>query len=267
MKITRRALLLSTSASLALKAATNNALTRYVSEFVVRTKYSDLPSDVLELGKKSILDGLGLALAGSVAKLGQLTSMYVESLGLARTGATLIGSSKRAPVRFAAFANAIGIHADDYDDTQLAVAPDRVYGLLTHPTAPCLPAALAVAEAKGLSGKDLLLAYHVGVEVECKIAEAISPRHYEDGFHSTGTCGPFASAAAAAKLYGFDSEQCARALGIAASESAGLRENFGTMTKPFHAGRAAESGIIAADLVALGWTASDEILEAPRGFF
>ena len=166
-----------------------------------------------------------------------------------------------------AFANAIGIHADDYDDTQLAVAPDRVYGLLTHPTAPCLPAALAVAEANGLSGKDLLLAYHVGVEVECKIAEAISPRHYEDGFHSTGTCGPFASAAAAAKLYGFDPEQCARALGIAASESAGLRENFGTMTKPFHAGRAAESGIIAADLVALGWTASDEILEAPRGFF
>jgi len=267
MKTTRRALLLSASAGLALKAATNGALTRYVSEFVIRTKYSDLPSDVLDLGKKSILDGLGLGLAGSVAKLGQLTSMYVESLGLAHDGATVIGSSKKAPVRFAAFANAIGIHADDYDDTQLAVAPDRVYGLLTHPTAPCLPAGLSVAEAKGLSGKDLLLAYHVGVEVECKIAEAISPRHYEDGFHSTGTCGPFASAAAAAKLYGFNSEQCARALGIAGSESAGLRENFGTMTKPFHAGRAAESGIIAADLVALGWTASDEILEAPRGFF
>jgi 2-methylcitrate dehydratase PrpD len=112
-----------------------------------------------------------------------------------------------------------------------------------------------------------MLAYHAGVEVESKVAEAIAPRHYEDGFHSTGTCGPFASAAAAAKLYGFNADQCAQALGIAASEGAGLRENFGTMTKPFHAGRAAESGIVAADLAALGWTASEEILEAPRGFF
>jgi 2-methylcitrate dehydratase PrpD len=266
MKLTRRTLL-GTSAALALRAAGGAGLTRYVAEFVVRTKLSDIPPDVIELGKKSMLDGLGLALAGSVAQLGQITSGYVQSLGLARNDATIIGTSKKAPTRFAAFANGIGIHADDYDDTQLAVAPDRVYGLLTHPTAPCLPAALAVAESRGLSGRDLMLAYHVGVEVECKIAEAIAPRHYEDGFHSTGTCGPFASAAAAAKLYGFDSERCARAFGIAASEGGGLRENFGTMTKPFHAGRAAESGIVAADLAALGWTASDEILEAPRGFF
>ena len=266
MTLTRRTLL-GTSAAFALRAAGGGGLTHYVAEFVVRTKLSDIPPDVIELGKKSMLDGLGLALAGSVAKLGQITSSYVQSLGVSRSDATIIGTSKKAPTRFAAFANGIGIHADDYDDTQLAVAPDRVYGLLTHPTAPCLPAALAVAEARGLSGRDLLLAYHVGVEVECKIAEAISPRHYEDGFHTTGTLGPFASAAAAAKLYGFDSERCARAFGIAASEGAGFRENFGTMTKPFHAGRAAESGLVAADLAALGWTASDEILEAPRGFF
>jgi 2-methylcitrate dehydratase PrpD len=267
MNLTRRTLLLGTSAGLALRAAGGGGLTHYVAEFVVRTKLSDIPSDVLELGKKSILDGLGLALAGSVAQLGQITSAYVQSLGVSRSDATIIGTGKKAPTRFAAFANGIGIHADDYDDTQLAVAPDRVYGLLTHPTAPCLPAALAVSEARGMSGRDLLLAYSVGVEVECKIAEAISPRHYEDGFHTTGTVGPFASAAAAAKLYGFDSERCARAFGIAASEGAGFRENFGTMTKPFHAGRAAESGLVAADLAALGWTASDEILEAPRGFF
>src|SRR5579864_2299071 len=270
MNLTRRTLLLSTTAGLAARfarAAGTPSLTHYVSDFVVQTKFSDLPSEVLDLGKKSILDGLGLALAGSGSQLGQLTGRYLDSLGLSKNDATIIGSSKKAPVRFAAFANAVGIHADDYDDTQLAVAPDRVYGLLTHPTAPCLPAALAVAEARGLSGRDLMLSYHVGVEVECKIAEAISPRHYEDGFHTTGTVGPFASAAAAAKLYGFDSERCARAFGIAASEGAGFRENFGTMTKPFHAGRAAESGLVAADLAALGWTASDEILEAPRGFF
>jgi len=266
MNLTRRTML-GTGAAFALRAAGGGGLTRYVAEFVVRTKLSDIPPDVIELGKKSMLDGLGLALAGSVSQLGKITSNYVQSLGLGRSDATIIGLSRKAPTRFAAFVNGIGIHADDYDDTQLAVAPDRVYGLLTHPTAPCLPAALAVAEARGLSGRDLMLAYHVGVEVECKIAEAIAPRHYEDGFHSTGTCGPFASAAAAAKLYGFDSERCARAFGIAGSEGGGFRENFGTMTKPFHAGRAAESGIVAADLAALDWTASDEILEAPRGFF
>jgi 2-methylcitrate dehydratase PrpD len=96
-------------------------------------------------------------------------------------------TAHKAPPRFAAFVNGIGIHADDYDDTQLAVAEDRVYGLLTHPTAPVLPAALALGEARGISGSDLMVAYHVGVEAECKIAEAIAPRHYEDGFHTTGT--------------------------------------------------------------------------------
>jgi len=264
MKLTRRTLLLGASSSLALRA---EGLTHEVAALLVNTNYSDLPPTVVALGKKSILDGLGLALAGSVAKIGRITDAYLDSLGLTKADATVIGTPRKVPNRFAAYANGIGIHADDYDDTQLAVAKDRVYGLLTHPTAPCLPAALAIAESRGMNGRDLLLAYHVGVEIECKIAEAIAPRHYEDGFHSTGTCGPFASAAAAAKLYGFDIARCARALGIAASESAGLRENFGTMTKPFHAGRAAESGIVAADLAVLEWTASDEILEAPRGFF
>jgi 2-methylcitrate dehydratase PrpD len=247
--------------------ANQNGLTRRVAEFVVQTKYADLPQELLELGKKSILDGIGLALVGSAGALGRLTRTYLQSLGISRNEATILGSSMKSAARFAAFANGIGIHADDYDDTQLAVAPDRVYGLLTHPTAPCLSAAWAVAEARGMSGRELMLAYHLGVEVECKIAEAIAPRHYEDGFHSTGTCGTFAAAAAAVKLLGADAPTCARALGIAGSESAGLRENFGTMTKPFHAGRAAESGIVAADLAMLGWTASDQILEAPSGFF
>jgi 2-methylcitrate dehydratase PrpD len=186
---------------------------------------------------------------------------------VAAKGATVIGSSLRAPQRFAAFANGVGIHADDYDDTQLAVAKDRVYGLLTHPTAPVLPAALAVAESRMTSGQELLLAYNLGVEVETKISEAIAPRHYEDGFHSTGTAGVFGGATAAAKLMGLDRTHVLRALGIGASEAAGLRENFGTMTKPFHAGRAAESGVVAAEFASLGWTANDHILEAPRGFF
>jgi 2-methylcitrate dehydratase PrpD len=238
-----------------------------VVEFVTTTGPADIPDNVAALGKKSILDGLGLALSGSVAKTGDLVRRHLRSLGLSAGPATIIGSDLKVPARFAAFANGVGIHADDYDDTQLAVAADRVYGLLTHPTAPALPSALAVGEALGKSGRDVMLAYHLGVEVECKIAEAINPRHYQTGFHATATCGTFAAASAAAKLMGLDDDATARALSVAGSQSAGLRENFGTMTKPFHAGRSSESGVVAAEFAALGWTAADTILEAPRGFF
>lgn len=242
-------------------------LTRQVASFVLSAAIADLPEPVIANGKKSILDGLGLALSGSVARTGHYVRRHLDELGLKAGAATVIGSADRVAPRFAAFANGVGIHADDYDDTQLAVAKDRVYGLLTHPTAPALPAALAIGEVKGASGAEVMLAYHIGVEVECKIAEAINPRHYQTGFHATATCGTFASAAAASRLMGFDHEAACRALSIAGSQSAGLRENFGTMTKPFHAGRSAESGIVAAQFASYGWTAADTILEAPRGFF
>ncbi|MDP9159238.1 MAG: MmgE/PrpD family protein [Acidobacteriota bacterium] len=242
-------------------------LTSYVARFVVETNYEAIPADVIELGKKSILDGFGLALAGSRAQSGPLCLAYLDSLGICQGQSTLIGSSRKTAPQFAAFVNGVSIHADDYDDTQLSAAKDRVYGLLVHPTVPVLPAAFAIAERGGVSGKEFMLAYHVAVEVECKIAEAIAPRHYQDGFHSTGTCGPFGSAAACAKLMRFDVGKTLNAFGIAGSEAGGLRENFGTMTKPFQAGRAAESGIEAAQLASLGWTAAQQILEAQRGFF
>ncbi|MDF1608693.1 MmgE/PrpD family protein [Hoeflea sp. YIM 152468] len=242
-------------------------LSQEVANFVVNTSISDLPPVVVENGKKSILDGLGLALSGSVAKSGEYVRTHLEDIGNPQGAATVIGSSHRVSPRFAAFANGVGIHADDYDDTQLAVARDRVYGLLTHPTAPALPAALALGEARNSTGADVMLAYHLGVEVECKIAEAIDPRHYQTGFHATATCGTFAAASAAGRLMGLNSEQMVRALSMAGSQSAGLRENFGTMTKPFHAGRSSESGVVAAQFASYGWTATDKILEAPRGFF
>lgn len=242
-------------------------LTSYVARFVVETNYEAIPADVLELGKKSILDGFGLALAGSRAQSGPICLAYLDSLGICQGKSTLIGSPRKTAPQFAAFVNGVSIHADDYDDTQLSAAKDRVYGLLVHPTVPVLPAAFAIAEQGGVSGKEFMLAYHVAVEVECKIAEAIAPRHYQDGFHSTGTCGPFGSAAACAKLMRFDVGKTLNAFGIAGSEAGGLRENFGTMTKPFQAGRAAESGIEAAQLASLGWTAAQQILEAQRGFF
>jgi 2-methylcitrate dehydratase PrpD len=248
-------------------SAVDVELTKYVAEFVVATKVGDLPAEVVDLGKKSILDGFGLALSGSVAKSGELVRRHLDDLDLGEGAATIIGGGRKVAPRFAAFANGVGIHADDYDDTQLAVAKDRVYGLLTHPTAPALSAALAIAELVKASGRDFMLAYHLGVEVECKIAEAIAPRHYQTGFHATATCGTFAAAAASSKLMGFDVATTQRALSIAGSQSAGLRENFGTMTKPFHAGRSSESGVVAAQFAAYGWTAAARILEAPRGFF
>lgn len=242
-------------------------LTRYLAEFICNTQLGDLSADVVALGKKSILDGLGLALSGGATHCGGLVRQHLADLNLGAGPATVIGTHLKVAPRFAAFANGVGIHADDYDDTQLAVATDRVYGLLTHPTAPALPAALAMGELTKASGAATMLAYHLGVEIECKIAEAINPRHYQHGFHATGTCGTFAAAAASAKLLGLDKAATARALSIAGSQSAGLRENFGTMTKPFHAGRSSESGVIAAQFASYGWTATDQILEAPRGFF
>jgi 2-methylcitrate dehydratase PrpD len=243
-------------------------LTAHVSEFVVNLKLADVPAESLELGKKSILDGLGLALSGSKAETWGLIHAYMKSFGFPPgKGAAVLGSAVRLPARFAAFANGVAIHVDDFDDTQLAVAKDRVYGLLVHPTVCVLPAALAIAEVGGRSGKDLLVAYEAGVEVECKISEAISPRHYEDGFHSTGTCGVFGGTAACSKLKGLDVAHTSRAFGVAASQAAGLRENFGTMMKPFQAGHATESGVVAADFAAIGWTAAEQILEAQRGFF
>jgi 2-methylcitrate dehydratase PrpD len=246
----------------------DSSLTSYVARFIVDTPARRIPRDVMHLAKRSILDGIGLALAGNAAESGRLVRAYLRKLGCtSNRGATIIGTNLKAPARFAAFANGIAIHADDYDDTQLAVAKDRVYGLLTHPTAPALPAALAIGEAANRSGLDVLTAYQIAIEVETKLCEAIAPRHYDDGFHSTATFGTLAAAAAAARLMGLDREQTRRALGIAASQSAGLRENFGTMTKPFHPGRSAESGIVAAEFAALGWTATPIVLEAGRGFF
>ena len=122
-------------------------LTKYVADFIVNTKYADIPADVLALGKKSILDGFGLALAGSASVMAPKVRQYVQTVMRSGGEASIIGTGLKAPVRFAAFANGISIHADDFDDTQLSEAKDRVYGLLTHPTVPVLPPAFALSES------------------------------------------------------------------------------------------------------------------------
>ena len=242
-------------------------LTAGTSEFIATAQLADVPAVVRHLAKRSILDGLGLAIAGSRSEPARIAQAEIESYRAASEDASVLGAGFAAPPRFAAFLNGLAIHADDYDDTQLAVAHDRVYGLLTHPTAPVLPAVLAIGERDDASGSDALLAYLIGVEVETKVAEAISPRHYNEGFHSTATCGAIGAGAASARMLALPAREVATALGIAASQAGGLRENFGTMTKPFHAGRAAESGVLAASLAKAGFTATANILEAGRGFF
>jgi 2-methylcitrate dehydratase PrpD len=243
------------------KPSKGQGVTRYVSEFIVNTKFSDIPEDIMELGKKSILDGFGLALAGSISEIAPLVRQYLKSLNCSDGKASIIGTKMKVPPRFAAFANGVAIHSDDYDDTAMIAVN------IVHATVPVLPPAFALCESGRRTGKELLVAFHVGVEAGCKIAEAISPRHFNDGYHPTGTIGSFSSAAACAKLQGLNVQQTAYALGVAAAEAGGLRDNFGSMTKPFQAGHAAENGTVAADLALLGWTSGDDILEAPRGFF
>jgi 2-methylcitrate dehydratase PrpD len=241
--------------------------TEHAAAFITATRLSDVPQGVLTAAKHSMLDGFGLAVAGSRTEAARIARDEIASYRSGNTEAAALGTALRSPARFAAFLNGLAIHADDYDDTQLATLPDRVYGLLTHPTAPVLPTALALGEMDGRTGAEVLLAYVVGVEIETKVSEAINPRHYDDGFHSTGTVGTIGSGAAAACILGLTPEVTRMALSIAASQAAGLRENFGTMTKPFHAGRASESGLLAASMARRGFTAASNVLESRRGFF
>lgn len=236
-------------------------LTKYVSEWVVNTRYEDIPNDVIVLGKKSILDGFGVALAGSVSPIAPPLRKYIASFHMVGRQASIIGTGIKVPPRFAALANGVAIHSDDFDDT--AMVPNNA----VHATVPVLPPAFALCEVERCSGKDLMLAYHIGVEVQAKIAMAMPARHYADGYHATGTIGSFGSAAACAKLRSLSALQTAYAFGVTGAEAGGVRENFGTMSKPFTAGHAAQNGTVGADLAALGWTAATDILEGPAGYF
>jgi len=241
-----------------------DGVTDEVVEFVVNLTWEAIPAAVIRIAKEHILDTFGVTLAGSKEACAQIVR---ETLVLGDGNATVVGTLDQRPTYLAALANGVASHALDYDDTQLSTSPEAVYGLLTHPSTPVFSAAVAVAEAIGASGQQLLVAYCAGVEVACRVADAINPRHYQAGFHSTGTIGTIGAAAAAGRLLGLDRDQLATAIGIAASMASGLRENFGTMTKPLHAGRAASNGVAAAYLAQNGFTASKHILEARRGFF
>ncbi len=249
------------------EGAVIKGVTEAVAKFIVDTSLKNIPADAIAQGKRCLIDGFGVILAGSTVRGSAIVRHYVKGV-TDKKEATVIGAgSFMAPVPHAALVNGASGHAMDYDDTQLSTTPDRTFGLLTHPTIPALASALAVGERAGASGEAFLEAFLVGFEVECKIAEAIDPDHYTRGFHSSGTIGTFASAAAAAKLMKLQEPEIKHMLAIAASLSSGIRVNFGSMTKPLHVARAAENGIFAAQLAANGFTGGDDGLDGQWGFF
>ncbi|MGH6621377.1 MAG: MmgE/PrpD family protein, partial [Alphaproteobacteria bacterium] len=226
-----------------------------------------MPSDAAALAQRCLIDGLGVILAGSTTEGSTILRDHVRRTDGGEESTVFGAEVFRASAGAAAFLNAASGHAMDWDDTQLSTTADRIFGLLTHPTIPPLAAALALGERLRVSGERFLEAFLTGFEVECKIAESIHPNHYKKGFHSSGTIGTFGAAAAAAKLLRLDATATAHMLSIAASLCAGIRVNFGTMTKPLHVGRAAENGITAVELARRGFTGGRDGLDPPWGFF
>ncbi len=242
------------------------SLTAYVVDWALGLEYEQIPEETRRKAVEHVLDGYGLALSGHEEEGHAIMRRYAQHAACADE-VQVFGTALRSTAEQAALVNGLAMHAMDYDDTQLSTNPESVYGLLTHPTTPVLGAASAAAELAGASGRELLTAYVAGIEVACRIADAANPRHYNKGFHSTGTMGAFGAVAAAGKLMGLSREQMLYAFGIAAPLGGGYRENFGTMSKPLHAGQAAQAGVFAARLARDGFNSARNILEAKRGFY
>jgi 2-methylcitrate dehydratase PrpD len=241
--------------------------TSAVVDFITHARLPDFPPDAIALAKRCVIDGIGVTLAGSTTRGSGILRDYIRTSDETPDATVVAPEAFRTSAASAALANGASGHAMDFDDTQLSSSADRIFGLLTHPTLPPLVAALAVGERCRASGAQFLEAFLVGFEVECKVAEAIHPNHYKKGFHSSGTLGTFGAVATAAKLLGLDGAATSHAIAIAASMSAGIRVNFGTMTKPLHVGRAAQNGVVAAELASRGFTGAADALDGPWGFF
>ncbi|MQF69155.1 MmgE/PrpD family protein [SAR202 cluster bacterium AD-804-J14_MRT_500m] len=228
-----------------------------VVEFIQATQLSDIPGDVKHLGKRAILDTLGVALAGSGD---ESVRILLETMA-GRQGdsrASLIGSGQRTDSLSAALINGTMAHALDYDDVNESC--------MGHPSAPILPAVIALGEELDKSGADVLEAFLVGFELECKLGSAIGRSHYGKGWHATATLGTIGAAAACARLMGLDSKATEITLGIAASLASGIRSNFGTMTKPLHVGEASRNGVLASLLASKGFTATSNVFDHPIDF-
>ena len=233
-------------------------LTSRIAEYIATTGLEDFPPDAIDAAKAAIIDCLGCALAGSREPLADVLCDYITGLG-GVPSSTVIGRGFKTNSLEAALINGAMSHALDYDDVTFITK--------THPSAALIPGALPLAEEIEAGGSELLLSYLVGFEVACAVGDAISPAYFDDlGWHPTGPLGTLGAAAAAARLLRLDPEQTAMAVSLAASQASGLRQNFGTMTKPYHAGAACRAGVNAAKLVQAGFTASADALEGRFGF-
>ncbi len=233
-------------------------LTERIANFVSGVRTGDIPRDALDKARLGMTDFIGVAVAGSREELSGLIRQYGIMMGGQAAGATIIAADQKASPEMAALINGTMGHALDYDD--MSVAP------IAHPSVFLAPAILAVGESIDAPGREVLAAYVVGYEVACAVAEPMFQSHYVQGWHSTSTFGSLGAAAAVAWMLKLTPRQVTMAMGIAASLACGLRQNFGTMTKPLHAGKAGANGIQAAFLARAGFTADAGIIEAPLGF-
>jgi 2-methylcitrate dehydratase PrpD len=232
--------------------------TARIAEFVAKTSLEDCPAAAVPLVRRAALDTLGVMLAGAGEPAARLVRRAIHIEGGALPLATVLGTSLRTTATWAALANGVAGHAHDFDDTNFA--------LMGHPSVPLLATALAAGEAETAGGRAIVTAFVLGFEVGAAIGSAVNPGHYTRGWHATATVGTLGCAAAAARLMRLDAGQTRHALGIAASLASGLKENFGSMTKPYHAGHAAQNGVWAATLAREGFTASDTALEGAQGY-
>jgi 2-methylcitrate dehydratase PrpD len=219
-------------------------------------RFETLPAPVVALSKHCLLDWLGVTLAGSREPAAAIVRAEAQANGAG--SCALIGTATKVSPFWAALANGTASHALDFDDVVAAMAG--------HPTVPIVPALLALAEVEPRDGKTYIAAFVAGFEAECRIGLLMAQSHYARGFHVTSTVGTFGAAAACAHWLGLSLPQWQTAFGLAGTQAAGLKCMFGTMTKPFHAGRAAANGLLAARLAAAGFTAHPEVLETEQGF-
>ena len=232
--------------------------TAAIASFVATTSLSDLPPAAVEKSKKAIADTFAVILAGAGSEVAEPLHRYVKTAG--ESGASpILGTGTTAGAEMAALVNGTFGHALDFDDV-LSIMP-------AHPSAVIIAAVLASLNGQRVSGKALVEAYALGVEVGGKIGVGMTNEHYQRGFHATGTLALFSALAALIKLNGLDVATARQAFGIAGSMASGLRRNFGTMTKPLHTGLAARSALTAFRLAASGFTAAPDIFEAKAGFF
>ena len=232
-------------------------VTRKLARYLVSAKYEDLPAPVRKEAARTFLNWVGCAVGGSHHETVDIAAGAMAPFS-GQGQATILGRRERMDIMNAALVNGISSHIFDYDDTHLRT--------VIHPAGPVASALLALSEYRPISGRDFVHALVLGVEAECRIGNSVYPAHYDAGWHITGSCGPFGSAAAVGKILGLSEQQMIWALGIAATQPVGLKEMFGTMTKSFHPGRAAQNGMTAAFLAARNFTSSNQSLEAKAGW-